>query len=61
MTSLTNAMLFSSDDGPYLQKCWATSPSKTTPSFKNSLRGLQWNLHQNPHETAQDLGFKNIF
>jgi len=31
-----SATLFSSNDGPSLQQCWATSPSKTTSPFPGS-------------------------
>jgi len=44
MTSFTNYNVYFTTDSLYLQQCWATSPSKTTSSFKSSLRGLQWDF-----------------
>jgi len=44
MTSFTKCNGIFTNDGPYLQKCWATSPSRTKSSFKSSWRGHQWDL-----------------
>jgi len=41
--------------GPHHLQARATSSSRALS------RGLQWNLHQNPQETGQDLGFKISF
>jgi len=56
-----SAMFISSNDGPFLQQCWATSYPKDHIIIKSSPRGLQWDLCYNPQETAQDSDFKNSF
>jgi len=61
MTSFTKYDFIITNDGPYLQQCWATSFLKDHIINKSSSRGLQWDFCWNPQETSKDLGFKNSF